>query len=81
MEQRSPDSVPQGILDTFNGQLFDVSIKSLIHVGVWRLRLFQEDLENEEVDEEKFHLLGRPSIPGIFLLAFTNFLEPTKAEF
>ena len=72
--------MPHAILNVCNGQIFDNSVKSLIHLGVYKLRLFQEDLKGERMDESKFHLLGRPAIPAIYLESFKKLARAASKD-
>ena len=67
-EFRAPDCTPKGLLDRFSGTIYDVSVKSIIHLGVSHLRLYTEDLPVEENFSQKFELLGTPALPHVFLL-------------
>lgn len=65
-------------MDLVNGRLFEVSVETLVHIGVYNLRLFKDDLKSdEEKTGHKFRLLGRPAIPAVILHSFHQFAEAT----
>ena len=68
-------------MDLINGRLFEINVKTLIHIGVYHLRLFDEDLnEDNGVTGNKFRLMGRPAIPAVFLQAFHAFSEESRSD-
>lgn len=76
---RAPDSYPQGIIDTTNGEIYDMSIKTLLHIGMKRLRLYSGDLKYEKIDK-KFLLLGKPSIPAVYAQSLMEFDNSNDLE-
>ena len=80
-EMRTPDATPTGIVDLVSGMVYNVSLKSLIHIGVKSLRLYPCDFPPTEPQEnQKFQILGLPAIPHITLLSLHEFLRISSAE-
>ena len=78
--RRAPDVTPYGIFDPFNGEVFDVSVMTLIHLGAAKNRLYPYDLAREKKVGNKFILLGRPSIPAVFVHSFDTFKEMKESK-
>ena len=72
-EVRAIDVAPKYIVDKFTGEVFDVNLKTLIHLGATNLRLYPNDLCKENPQKNGLYLLGRPSIPAIFAKSFYIF--------
>ena len=69
------DANPQAILDKVSGEVFDLSVMTLIHLGAKNIRLYPEDLDTEEPIGDEFILLGRPSMPAAFAQYLHKFAE------
>ena len=67
-------------MDRLNGEIFDISVTTLIHLGAKVLRLYPSDLKNEKTHSDAFVLLGRPSLPASFAWSFNRFTEWSECD-
>ena len=62
--------MPSCIVDKFKGEVFAVGVKTLIHLGATKKRMYMDDIKNiknlDKGKEKNFLMLGRPSLPAIF---------------
>ena len=60
MEFRAPDAIPKYIVERFTGEVFDVNLMTLIHLGAENIRLYSTDL-NVIAKKSLFYIRMRPS--------------------
>ena len=82
MTMRAPDAFPQCIVDMLTGEVFNISVMTLIHLGATNITLYSKDLEqaNYQPSYDKYILMGRPNIPAIFSDDFSRFTELSQTE-
>ena len=64
--------MPTLIYDVKGKQAFPVSLKTLMHLGVKKLNIFEDDKLDQDMDAS-YEVIGMPAMPALYSLLIKNF--------